>query len=84
MSLPFILACLWCIAANFAGMLPSRRSHWPAAYTLIALGLPILAWLYLEDGPWFALVFLIAGMSILRWPVRFLFRWLNRTLGTKE
>lgn len=84
MSLPFVLACLWCIAANFAGMLPSRHSHWPAAYTLIAIGLPILVWLWIEDGPWLALVFLIAGMSILRWPVRYLWRWVNRVVGNRE
>ena len=36
MTIPFVLACLWCIAANFAAMVPSRRSHWPAAFVLLA------------------------------------------------
>lgn len=75
MSLPVLLACLWCIAANLAGLLPSKRKHWPAAYVLITLGLPVLAWVYIEDGIVHGLIFTLAGVSILRWPVRYLVRW---------
>ena len=81
MTIPFVLACLWCIAANFAAMVPSRRSHWPAAFVLLASGIPILIWLYFENGPWFALIFLAAGVSMLRWPVLYLVRWLKRIGG---
>lgn len=80
MSLPLILAGLWAIAANVAGMLPSRRSHWPAAYALIAAGLPILAWVFWAHGPWIGLLCLAAACSILRWPVRYLWRWANRMI----
>ncbi|WP_172293079.1 DUF2484 family protein [Pseudoruegeria sp. HB172150] len=84
MSLPLILGCFWAIAANVAGMLPSKRSHWPAAYVLIAVGLPILVWIFWLHGPWIGLLCLAAAMSILRWPVLYLWRWINRVLGTTE
>ncbi|MEM1387692.1 MAG: DUF2484 family protein, partial [Pseudomonadota bacterium] len=41
-----IAFCIWAVAANFAGMLPSRRRHWPAAYALMVTGLPLLAWVF--------------------------------------
>lgn len=80
MSGPLILAFLWAVAANLIGMLPSKRSHWPQAYALIALGIPILGWLTLRHGPLIGLLALIAGMSVLRWPLRRLFRWLGQRM----
>lgn len=82
MSLPMILALVWLVTANVIGMFPSpKRHHWPSAYALIAIGLPLLAWLIATDG-WIAgAVFLIAAASILRWPVRYLFRWFRRIAG---
>ncbi len=52
MSLSLILACLWAVAANVIGMFPSKRNHWPAAYVLIALGIPLLGFITLQHGPW--------------------------------
>ena len=46
-----LLACIWAVLANVIAMLPSKRSHWPQAYALIAAGL----------SPGAALVFLITG-----------------------
>lgn len=76
-----ILGLVWLVAANFAAMFPSRRSHWPTAYVLIAIGLPLLVWIFATDGIWIALLILIAGASILRWPVWYLWRWLNARIG---
>ena len=77
-STPLLLALGWVILANLIALFPSpKRHHWPAAYALIAVGVPLLVWLYIENGIWAALVFLIAGASVLRWPVRFLFRWIR-------
>lgn len=76
MSLPFVLACLWLAAANVIGMLPSRRKHWPQAYVLIGIGVPILVWLFIADGLLWAAIFAIAAASILRWPLRYAARWL--------
>lgn len=78
MSLSLILACLWAVAANVIGMFPSKRNHWPAAYVLIALGIPLLGFITLQHGPWIGLMILAAGASILRWPVLYLFRWLRQ------
>ena len=81
MNASLVLACLWVITASVTAMVPSRRHHWPAAYVLIALGLPLLAFLAWQNGPWIALAALAAGASILRWPVRYLFRWLKRQIA---
>jgi len=76
-----VLACLWGIAANVIAMFPSRHHHWPAAYVLIALGIPIVGYVTWQNGPMIGLIVLIAGMSVLRWPVIFLGRWLRRRSG---
>ncbi|MCR8725231.1 DUF2484 family protein [Frigidibacter sp. ROC022] len=76
MSLPLILACVWAIAANLIGMLPSKDYHWRAAYLLIALGVPLVGWVTWTNGPWIGLIVLAAGASILRWPIWYLWRWM--------
>jgi hypothetical protein len=78
MPLSLILACLWALAANLIAMFPSRRNHWPAAYALIVVGIPILGFVTYQNGPLVGLVALVAGASILRWPVRYGLRWLVR------
>ncbi|MEM9707607.1 MAG: DUF2484 family protein [Pseudomonadota bacterium] len=84
MSLPIVLALLWLVTANVIALFPSpKRQHWPAAYGLIAVGIPILIWVVYEEGWLIGAVALIAGGSVLRWPVRYLFRWIGRRLGLK-
>ncbi len=78
MNLSVILVCLWAIAANVIAMLPSRDRHWRVAYVLIALGVPLLIYVIWENGIWVGLLVLAAGMSILRWPVIYLGRWIRR------
>jgi hypothetical protein len=81
MSAALGAACLWLILANVIAMFPSRDHHWRNAYVLIAIGLPILGWLWVSAG-WFAAVAVfIGGASILRWPVVYLFRWLRKIAG---
>ena len=81
MSAGLILACLWAVAANVVAMFPSRRGHWPAAWALIALGIPILGLVTWQNGPWLGLLVLAAGASVLRWPLRHLWRHLRRMTG---
>lgn len=69
-TLPLFLSCGWVIAANVAGMMPSRRGHWPAAIVLIATGIPILGLVTWQYGPLAGFVAFGAGASILRWPLR--------------
>jgi hypothetical protein len=76
-----ILAFLWMIAANVIAMIPSRRNHWPQAWALIAAGLPLLAWVAVENGVLIGLVVLAAGASVLRWPLRHAWDRLRRLAG---
>lgn len=81
MTLSLSLACLWAVVANVIAMFPSKRAHWPAAYGLIAVGIPLVGYVTYENGPFVGLLVLAAGASILRWPIIYLVRWLRRVLG---
>lgn len=81
MNLSIVFALIWFVGANFIALLPSRDHHWKAAYVLIAVGIPLLGWLTWENGPWVGLIAFAAGASILRWPVRYLGRWMRRKAG---
>ncbi|WP_170348045.1 MULTISPECIES: DUF2484 family protein [Ruegeria] len=81
MNLSIALAALWGIAANVLAMIPSKDNHWTRAYILIAVGIPILGYVTLQNGPWIGLIVMAAGMSVLRWPVIYLGRWVRRLVG---
>lgn len=80
MSTSLILACLWALAANVLAILPSRDNHWRRAYLLNGLGIPLLGYVTYENGPIVGLLVMLAGMSMLRWPVLYLSRWMRRKL----
>ena len=80
-SLPLSLALIWLIAANLIAMLPSRDHHWRAAYLLIATGLPLLVWMLQSHGPFWAAAFVLACVSVLRWPLWVLGCWIRRRLS---
>jgi hypothetical protein len=80
MNLSLTLAFLWVIVACVGAMFPSKRHHWPLAYVLMAVGAPLLVYVAYENGPWVAIAVFLAGVSILRWPVRYLWRWAKRHL----
>ena len=84
MNLSLLLACVWALAANLLAMIPSRDNHWRRAYLLIAVGIPILGYVTYQNGPWWGLTVLAAGMSILRWPVIYLARWARRLMGKPD
>ncbi|MGR3571900.1 DUF2484 family protein [Brevirhabdus sp.] len=77
MNWSLALVFLWAIAANVTGMFPSRHNHWPAAYVLIAVGIPLLGFVTYQNGPWVGLIAMMAGGSILRWPLYYLWRHLR-------
>ena len=81
MNTSLILAFLWVVVACLGALIPSRRAHWPFAYVLIVVGLPILVFVCWENGPWVGLAVLLAAGSILRWPLRYLWRWFRARLG---
>jgi hypothetical protein len=80
MSTSLILACIWALAANLAAMIPARDNHWQRAWLLIGCGIPLLGYVTYENGPAVGLLLLAAGMSLLRWPVVHLGRWLRRRM----
>lgn len=84
MNLSLVLAALWALTANVLAMLPTKDYHWRNAYILIAVGIPLVGYVTYENGPWVGLIILIAGMSILRWPVIYLTRWVRRTVTNKD
>jgi hypothetical protein len=84
MSWALILAFAWFVTANLGAMVPSKRHHWPFAYVLIAVGIPILAAVVYLHGFWIGAVLLVAAMSVLRWPVIYLFRWIKRKGKAKD
>ena len=69
MSFSLVLALIWLIVANVIAMFPSKDAHWRNAYMLIGVGIPLLGWVFWQNGIWVALIVLIAAMSVLRWPV---------------
>ena len=77
MSLSLILALVWLLAANILGALPSRDNHWRRAYALIAVGVPLWAWVVWQNGIWIGLAVLLCALSVLRWPVIYLGRWMR-------
>ena len=81
MTVSLALACLWALTANVLAMTPSKDNHWRRAYVLIAIGIPLLGYVTFENGPWIGLIVLVAGMSVLRWPVIYLTRWMRTLLG---
>lgn len=80
-NLSIALACLWMISANLLAMLPSRDNYWTRAYWLMGIGVPLLGFVCWENGPWLTLLVMAAGLSMLRWPVVYLMRWIRHRLG---
>ncbi len=70
MSIALITAGLWVVLAAVLAAIPSRDKHWRRAWFLVATGLPILAWVFWQAGPWWGLGVAMAEASILRWPIR--------------
>ncbi|WP_299670747.1 DUF2484 family protein [uncultured Roseobacter sp.] len=78
MSLSLILAAVWAVVANVLAMTPSKDQHWRNAYMLITVGIPIVGYVTWQHGPWVGILVMAAGMSVLRWPVIYLGRWIKR------
>jgi len=77
MTLSLTLAALWALIANILAMTPSKDHHWRNAYVLITIGIPILGFVTWQHGPIMGMIVLAAGMSVLRWPVIYVGRWIK-------
>lgn len=80
MSLSVVFALIWLVVVNVRGMFPSRDHHWRFAYGMMGLGVPLLVFLWWENGFWYALVAFVLAGWIMRWPVIYGWRWLRRKL----
>ncbi|MDP4031452.1 MAG: DUF2484 family protein [Pseudorhodobacter sp.] len=80
MTASLIFACIWALLATVAALLP-RHIHWPAAYALIGIGIPLLGWVTYQNGPVWGLLVLAGGMSMLRWSLVHFWRWLCLRAG---
>jgi hypothetical protein len=72
-----VAACVWVVVAGLISLLP-RRLHPPGAYALAATGIPILGWVTWTNGPFWGLLCLLGGASVLRWPLIRLARRVRR------
>ena len=77
----WVLICAWVVLAFVMAAFPSNDNHWRRAYVLMALGLPIVVWIFRAEGLWMGLIALAVGGLVLRWPVYFLWRWVRERLG---
>ncbi|MEM9552584.1 MAG: DUF2484 family protein [Pseudomonadota bacterium] len=84
MTTSLVLACIWAIGANVAAIAPSRDNHWSRAYVLIAIGIPLVGFVTFENGPLVGIIVLIMGVSVLRWPVIHLSRWMRGKLDRQS
>lgn len=75
-SLIFFLA--WAGIANLLALLPSKDNHWTRAYILIALAVPLLVWVFLENHWLIGLLCLAGALSVLRYPLYYALRWMKR------
>ncbi|WP_322889618.1 MULTISPECIES: DUF2484 family protein [unclassified Yoonia] len=78
MTQSLIAISLWVVLAFVLAAFPSTDNHWRRAYVLIAIGLPLLAWVTWQAGPMVGALGLVVGGLVLRWPVIYLWRWLRR------
>jgi hypothetical protein len=82
MPTSLILACVWALIACAAGMGP-RRFHIPAAWGLILTGIPLLGFVIYEAGWLWGGVLLLAGASVLRWPLIRLAQRIRRAVSSR-
>ncbi|WP_106743850.1 DUF2484 family protein [Yoonia maritima] len=69
--------CLWIVLAFVLQSIPSSDNHWRRAYVLIALGIPLLIWIVVQNGAMVGTVFAIAQGSVLRWPIYYSYKWVR-------
>ncbi|MFD1508868.1 DUF2484 family protein [Lacimonas salitolerans] len=71
---PVLIACiLWVLAGVGVAMLPVRRQYTPGALLLLS-GLGLIVWLGLTHGVLAGLAALAAFVSMMRNPIRYLWR----------
>lgn len=75
-----IALCLWVVVAWVLMLMLTARQSWPAAYVLIAVGVPIVIWVGWTMGAGWAGLGAGVMALVLRWPLIYLWRWLKGKL----
>ena len=81
---PLLAIGLWVVLAFLMALIPSDDNHWRRAYVLVAIGVPLLVWIVWQHGIFMGVLGLIAGVSVLRWPVYYLWRWIRQKVQGQE
>jgi hypothetical protein len=76
-----IALCLWVVVAWVLMLVLTPRQSWPAAYGLIAVGVPLVMWIGWTRGAGWAVIGLLVMALVLRWPLIYLWRWLKGKLS---
>lgn len=79
MPLSLILACLWVLAAATVAMLPMKHQYLPGLSLLIS-AIPLAVFVGMQAGWIWVAVVLFAVVSMYRWPLLALARYLHRRL----
>ncbi|KJZ20519.1 DUF2484 family protein [Loktanella sp. S4079] len=69
---------LWWVMAIVMRLLPTTDNHWTRAYILIALGIPLVIWVWIAFNPLVAFFVFLSGCSVVRWPIYYFYLWLRR------
>lgn len=72
-----VALCLWVVVAWILMVTLTAKQSWPAAYGLIAVGVPLVFWMGWSMSVWWALLGVAVMALVLRWPVRYFGRWLK-------
>ena len=81
---PLLSIGLWVVLAFAMALFPSNDNHWRRAYVLIAIGVPLLIWIFWQHGVLLGILGLVVGGLVLRWPVYFAWRWVREKVRGQE
>ena len=81
---PLLSIGLWVVLAFAMALFPSNDNHWRRAYVLIAIGIPLLIWIFWQHGVLLGVLGLVVGGLVLRWPVYFARRWVRKKVRGQE
>lgn len=81
MTISLALLCAWALLSNIIALFPSKRHHWPAAYFLVATGIPLMGYIIYENHILVVLVAFLAWVSVLRWPLLYGWKWVKKKMG---
>lgn len=77
MNLSLVLLLIWALTANIIAMFPSKHHHWPAAYVLVATGIPLIIFVFYNNNSIVNLLALAVWCSVLRWPLLYSYKWVR-------